>query len=54
MANRNPGNSGWNMESIASRGQEGVDVKDWDPSDPNKKKLKPSRKFSFDQLSNKR
>jgi hypothetical protein len=53
MANRDPGNSGWNMDPIGGfkSDHEGVDASDWDPSDPTKKKLKPHRKFSFEHPS---
>jgi hypothetical protein len=50
MANREAGIAGWNMDNLAGArsDQEGVDIKDWDPSDPQKKKIKATRKFSFD------
>jgi hypothetical protein len=35
--------------------REEVDIKDWDPNDPNQKKIKiPSRKYSFEVNSNKK
>ena len=48
--NREMGNSGWNMENIGGikKITEGVEASEWDPSDPSKKKVKKSRKFSFD------
>ena len=54
--NREQANSGWNMEPMGGtkKNVEGVEASEWDPSDPNKKVLKKSRKYSFEHPSNKK
>lgn len=45
------------MDPINASGKiivEGVEASEWDPSDPSKKKVKKSRKYSFDLPSNKK
>ncbi len=42
------------IQAAAKQEQEGVDALEWDPTDPSKKKVKKSRKYSFDLPSNKK
>ena len=56
--NMEAANSGWNMNPVdngskiigqgATGNQEEVEGSEWDASDPNKKKVKKARRYSFD------